>query len=57
MFVLVTTITATVDVVDPITRTLRLYTGVVNEFGKELPVIISLDEILEVYTGSTTQPH
>ena len=54
----ITTITATVDAVDPITHTLRLYTGVVNEFGKELPVVISFEEILEVCTLqiSTTQP-
>ena len=51
-------ITATVDAVDPITHTLRLYTGVVNEFGKELPVVISFEEILEVciLQISTTRP-
>ena len=48
MFVLVTTITSTVDAVDPITRSLRLYTGVVNELGKELPIVISFDNILEL---------
>ena len=37
----------------PITHTLRLYTGVVNEFGKELPVVIRFDEILEVCTSSS----
>lgn len=32
---------------------LHLYTGVVNELGKELPVVISFEEILEVYTCSS----
>ena len=49
----ITTITATVGNVNPADRELRLYTGVVNEFGKELPVVISFDEILEVCTGSS----
>lgn len=42
------TITATVGNVDMVNCFLRLYTGQVNDFGKELPLIIAFDDILEL---------
>lgn len=52
------TLSATVGSVDLIYQKLRLYTGISNEFGKELPVIIPFDDILKISinpsaTGST----
>ena len=37
-----------VDSVDAINKELRIYTGVTNTIGKELPTIIPFEDILEV---------
>ena len=37
-----------VDSVDAINKELKIYTGVTNAIGKELPTIIPFDDILEV---------
>ena len=37
-----------VDSVDAINKELRIYTGVTNTIGKELPTIIPIEDILEV---------
>jgi len=37
-----------VDSVDAINKELKIYTGVTNAFGKELPTIIPFEDILEV---------
>lgn len=50
------TITATVGNVDMVNCFLRLYTGQVNDFGKELPLIIAFDDILEL-TLITNRPN
>lgn len=42
------TLSVTVGNVDMISQELRLYTGGINEFGKELPVIIPFDDILKI---------
>ena len=52
------TLSATVGSVDLSYQKLRLYSGIRNEFGKELPVVIPFDDILNISikpsaTGST----
>ena len=42
------TITGTVDRIDPVYRELILHTGERNQLGKELPVTIRFDDILEL---------
>ena len=42
------TLSATVGSVDLSYQKLRLYTGIRNEFGKELPVVIPFDDILNI---------
>ena len=37
-----------VDSVDAINKELKIYTGVTNAIGKELPTIIPFEDILEV---------
>ena len=37
-----------VDSVDSINKELKIYTGVTNAIGKELPTIIPFEDILEV---------
>ena len=37
-----------VDAVDTINKELRIYTGFINDTGKELPTIIPFEDILEV---------
>lgn len=37
-----------VDSVDAINKELKIYTGITNAIGKELPTIISFEDILEV---------
>lgn len=40
-----------VDSVDAINKELKIYTGVTNAIGKELPTIIPFEDILEVNTN------
>ena len=40
--------TGVLDAVDAINKELRIYTGFINDTGKELPTIIAFEDILEV---------
>ena len=46
-------IAGVLDVVDTITKELRIYTGFINDTGKELPTIIAFDDILEIGVNMT----
>lgn len=46
-------LTGKLEGMDPIYGELTLYTGTKNELGKELPAIISFEDIIEVYATST----
>ena len=41
------------DAVDAITKELRIYTGFINDTGKELPTIIAFEDILEIGVNMT----
>ena len=41
------------DVVDTINKELRIYTGFINDTGKELPTIIAFEDILEIGVNMT----
>ena len=41
-------IVGVLDVVDAISKELRIYTGFINDTGKELPTIIAFEDILEI---------
>ena len=38
---------------DAITKELRIYTGFINDTGKELPTIIAFEDILEIGVNMT----
>lgn len=42
-----------VDSVDEINKDLKIYTGVMNAIGKELPTIIAFEDILEIGVNMT----
>ena len=46
-------IAGVLDVVDTITKELRIYTGFINDTGKELPTIIAFEDILEIGVNMT----
>ena len=46
-------ITGILDAVDAITKELRIYTGFINDTGKELPTIIAFEDILEIGVNMT----
>ena len=41
------------DAVDTINKELRIYTGFINDTGKELPTIIAFEDILEIGVNMT----
>ena len=41
------------DAVDTINKELRIYTGFINDTGKELPNIIAFEDILEIGVNMT----
>ena len=41
------------DAVDVINKELRIYTGFINDTGKELPTIIAFEDILEIGVNMT----
>lgn len=41
------------DAVDSINKELRIYTGFINDTGKELPTIIAFEDILEIGVNIT----
>ena len=41
------------DAVDSINKELRIYTGFINDTGKELPTIIAFEDILEIRVNMT----
>ena len=41
------------DAVDTINKELRIYTGFINDTGKELPTIIAFEDILEIRVNMT----
>ena len=41
------------DAVDAINKELRIYTGFINDTGKELPTIIAFEDILEIGVNMT----
>ena len=41
------------DTVDVINKELRIYTGFINDTGKELPTIIAFEDILEIGVNMT----
>lgn len=41
------------DAVDTINKKLRIYTGFINDTGKELPTIIAFEDILEIGVNMT----
>ena len=41
------------DAVDAIDKELRIYTGFINDTGKELPTIIAFEDILEIGVNMT----
>ena len=41
------------DAVDVINKELRIYTGFINDTGKELPTIIAFEDILEIEVNMT----
>ena len=41
------------DAVDAINKELRIYTGFINDTGKELPTIIAFEDILEIEVNMT----
>lgn len=41
------------DAVDVINKELRIYTGFINDAGKELPTIIAFEDILEIGVNMT----
>ena len=46
-------ITGILDAVDVINKELRIYTGFINDTGKELPTIIAFEDILEIGVNMT----
>lgn len=42
-----------IDSVDAINKELRIYTGFINDTGKELPTIIAFEDILEIGVNMT----
>lgn len=44
------------DAVDVINKELRIYTGFINDTGKELPTIIAFEDILEIGVNMTSDP-
>ena len=46
-------IAGVLDVVDTINKELRIYTGFINDTGKELPTIIAFEDILEIGVNMT----
>lgn len=42
-----------IDSVDAINKELRIYTGFINDTGKELPTIIAFEDILEIRVNMT----
>ena len=41
------------DAVDAINKELRVYTGLINDTGKELPTIIAFEDMLEIGVNMT----
>ena len=41
------------DAVDVINKELRIYTGFINDTGKELPTIIAFEDIIEIEVNMT----
>ena len=46
-------IAGVLDTVDAINKELRVYTGFINDTGKELPTIIAFEDILEIGVNMT----
>ena len=46
-------IVGVLDAVDAINKELRIYTGFINDTGKELPTIIAFEDILEIGVNMT----
>lgn len=46
-------IAGVLDAVDAINKELRIYTGFINDTGKELPTIIAFEDILEIGVNMT----
>ena len=46
-------IAGVLDAVDAINKELRIYTGFINDTGKELPTIIAFEDILEIGMNMT----
>ena len=46
-------IAGVLDAVDVINKELRIYTGFINDTGKELPTIIAFEDILEIGVNMT----
>lgn len=46
-------IVGVLDAVDTINKELRIYTGFINDTGKELPTIIAFEDILEIEVHMT----
>ena len=46
-------IAGVLDAVDAINKELRIYTGFINDTGKELPTIIAFEDILEIGVNIT----
>ena len=45
--------TGILDAVDAVSKELRIYTGFINDTGKELPTIIAFEDILEIGVNMT----
>lgn len=41
------------DAVDAVSKELRIYTGFINDTGKELPTIIAFEDILDIGANMT----
>ena len=46
-------IAGVLDAVDTINKELRIYTGFINDTGKELPTIIAFEDIIEIEVNMT----
>ena len=46
-------LTGVLDAVDAVSKELKIYTGFINDIGKELPTIIAFEDILEIGVNMT----
>ena len=46
-------IAGVLDAVDAVSKELKIYTGFINDTGKELPTIIAFEDILEIGVNMT----